>query len=93
MTCDDLDALVVELVGADDAADPRRLAAIAWQLYGMAGLAQAEIDRMHGTLRSTRSASPGQPARGRLCDPVNDSARAGTCSPLIAGPLQHSSSS
>ena len=54
MTRDDLDALCVELMAADDAADPQRLAAIAWQLFSEAGVAQAEIDRLHGILRSLR---------------------------------------
>jgi hypothetical protein len=61
MTRDDLDALGVELVAADDAADPQRLAALAWQLYSAAGIAQAEIERMHGVLRSVRSAARDQP--------------------------------
>ena len=55
MTGNDLDALGVELIAADDAGDPRRLAAIAWQLYAEAGLAQAEIERLHCVLRSFRS--------------------------------------
>jgi hypothetical protein len=32
MTGDELDALGVELMAADETADPRRLAAIAWRL-------------------------------------------------------------
>ena len=55
MTGNDLEALGVELTAADDAGDARRLAAIAWQLYAEAGLAQAEIDRLHCILRSFRS--------------------------------------
>jgi hypothetical protein len=55
MTGNDLDALGVELVAADDAGDPRRLAVIAWQLYAEAGLAQAEIERLHCSLRTFRS--------------------------------------
>ena len=47
-TCTDLEALGVELIAADDAGDARRLAAIAWRLYAEAGLAQAEIERLHG---------------------------------------------
>jgi len=62
MTRDDLDALGIELVAADDAADPRKLAAIAWQLYSPAGIAEAEIERMHGTLRSVRPAARDQSA-------------------------------
>ena len=57
MTGNDLDALGVELIAADDAGDPRRLAAIAWQLYAEAGLAQAEIERLHCVLRSFRSSA------------------------------------
>jgi hypothetical protein len=51
----DLEALGVELMAADDAGDPQRLAAIAWRLYAEAGLAQAEIERLHCILRSFRS--------------------------------------
>jgi hypothetical protein len=60
MTADDLDALGVELMTADDDDDARRLAAIAWQLYGEAGSAQAEIERLHGILRSFRAPGVGQ---------------------------------
>jgi len=38
---------------ADDAADPRRLAALAWRLYGEVGVTQAEIKRLHSKLRRT----------------------------------------
>ena len=62
MTCDDLDALGMELMAADDAADPRRLAAIAWQLYGEAGIAQAEIERLHCILQSLHSSGGDRPA-------------------------------
>jgi len=55
MTGKDLEALGVELIAADDAGDARHLAAIAWRLYAEAGLAQAEIDRLHCILRSFRS--------------------------------------
>jgi hypothetical protein len=55
MTCDDLEALGVELRAADDAGDPQRLAAVAWRLYAEAGLAQAEIDRLHCVVRSFSS--------------------------------------
>ena len=61
MTCNDLEALGVELMAADDAGDPRRLAAIAWQLYAEAGVAQAEIERLHCVLRSFRSAGGDRP--------------------------------
>jgi hypothetical protein len=37
MTREDLDALGVELMAADDAADPRRLAALAWRSTVMRG--------------------------------------------------------
>jgi hypothetical protein len=62
MTGNDLDALGVELVAADDVGDPRRLAAIAWQLYAEAGLAQAEIERLHCILRSFRSPGGDRPS-------------------------------
>ena len=54
-TCDDLDALGVELMVADDAADPRRPAAVVWQLYGEAGVAQAELERLHSGFRARRA--------------------------------------
>ena len=62
MNCNDLEALGVELIAADDAGDPRRLAVIAWQLYAEAGLAQAEIERLHCVLRSFRSPGGGRPS-------------------------------
>lgn len=37
MTREDLDTLGVELMAADDAADPRQLAALAWRLYQRGG--------------------------------------------------------
>lgn len=61
MTGNDLEALGVELVAADDAGDQRRLAAIAWQLYAEAGLAQAEVERLHCILRSFRSPGGDRP--------------------------------
>jgi hypothetical protein len=61
MTGNDLDALGVELVVADDAGDPRRLAAIAWLLYAEAGLAHAEVERLHCILRSFRSPGGDRP--------------------------------
>jgi hypothetical protein len=61
MTREDLDALGVELMAADDAADPRRLAALAWRLYGQVAVSQAEIERLHGTLRAFRSPADDQP--------------------------------
>ena len=70
MTCTDLEALGVELVAADDAGDARRLAAVAWQLYAEAGLAQAEVERLHGVLRSFRSLGGDRPhAAGGLRAP------------------------
>ncbi|HXW46508.1 MAG TPA: hypothetical protein VEL03_17090 [Streptosporangiaceae bacterium] len=51
MRRDELDALGVELMSADEAADSRRLAAIAWQLYSEAGVTQAEVERLHSLLR------------------------------------------
>jgi hypothetical protein len=61
MTREDLDALGVELMAADDAADPWRLAALAWRLYGEVGVIQAEIERLHRTLRAFRSPAGDQP--------------------------------
>ncbi len=69
MSCDQLDALGAELMAADEAADPQRLAVIAWQLYSQVGVAQAEIDRLHSSLRSLRPHG-GRPA---------GAAQAGTC--------------
>jgi hypothetical protein len=62
MTGNDLEALGVELTTADEADDSRRLAAIAWQLYAEAGLAQAEIDRLHCSMRSFRSPGGDRPS-------------------------------
>ena len=62
MTANDLETLGVELIAADDAGDPRRLAAIAWQLYAEAGLAQAEIERLHCIVRSLRSPGDDRPS-------------------------------
>jgi hypothetical protein len=52
MTRDELDAIGAELLAADEDGDADRLATLAWRLYGEAGTAQAEIDRLHGMLRS-----------------------------------------
>jgi len=57
MTRDEIDALGTELLVADETSDARRLAAIAWQLYSEAGTAWAEIERLHGMLRTLRSAT------------------------------------
>ena len=62
MTVNDLETLGVELIAADDAGDPRRLAAIAWQLYAETGLAQAEIERLHCIVRSFRSPGDNRPS-------------------------------
>lgn len=67
MTGNDLEALGVELIAADDAGDPQRLAAIAWQLYAEAGLAEAEIERLHCILRSFRSPGGNRPLATRAC--------------------------
>ena len=69
MSCGELDALGAELMAADEAADPQRLAAIAWQLYSQVGVARAEIDRLHCSLRSLRphSSRPGGAARAGTC--------------------------
>ena len=37
LTRDDLEALGADLMAADDAADPQKLAAIAWRLYSGTG--------------------------------------------------------
>ena len=47
---DDMAALCADLMAADDAADAQKLAAIAWRLYGEAGIDEAEIDRLHAVL-------------------------------------------
>ncbi len=73
MTRDELDAIGGELLAADEDGDTDRLAALAWRLYGEAGTAQAEIDRLHGMLRSvttmvapaTMISRPGAPLSGR----------------------------
>ncbi len=63
MRRDELDALGIELMSADEAADSGRLAAIAWQLYSEAGVSQAEVERLHSLLRSVAPAG-GWPAAG-----------------------------
>ena len=63
MRRDELDALGVELMSADEAADSSRLAEIAWQLYSEAGVSQAELDRLHSVLRCAAPAG-GWPAAG-----------------------------
>jgi len=63
MRRDELDALGVELMTADEAADPQRLADIAWRLYSEAGITQAEIERLHSLLRCLAPAA-GWPAAG-----------------------------
>lgn len=56
MTQDELDALGAELLVADETGDPRLLAALAWRFYAEIGVALAELDRVHGRLRSARFA-------------------------------------
>jgi hypothetical protein len=56
MTREELEALGTELLLADDDDDPRLLAALAWRLYGEAGVAQVEVDRLHGRMRTARQA-------------------------------------
>jgi hypothetical protein len=63
MRRDELDALCVELLTADEEADPRRLADIAWRLYSEVGVGQAEIERLHSILRSVAPAG-GWPVAG-----------------------------
>ena len=58
LTRDDLEALGADLMAADDAADPQKVAAIAWQLYSEAGVEQADIERLHAALRF-RAQAPG----------------------------------
>jgi hypothetical protein len=56
MTREELEALGTELLLADDNDNPRLLAALAWRLYSEAGIAQGEVDRLHGMMRTTRRA-------------------------------------
>jgi hypothetical protein len=73
MTRDELDAIGAELLAADEDGNAARLAELAWRLYGEAGTAQAEIDRLHGMLRSVRAVAapatvlnqPAAPQSGR----------------------------
>jgi hypothetical protein len=65
MNSDDLDSLGVELMAADEADDSRRLAAIAWELFGAVGSARADIERLHSILRSL----PGGSSRRARPDP------------------------
>jgi hypothetical protein len=51
MTRDEWYELTAELIAADESADPRRLAAIAWRLYGEAGSEQAKIEELQSALR------------------------------------------
>ncbi len=64
MNCDDLDSLGVELMAADEADDSRRLAAIAWELFGAVGSARADIERLHSILRSLPATGHAQPPGG-----------------------------
>lgn len=77
MTCDDLDSLGIELMAADDAGDSRRLAAIAWELYGAVGSARADIERLHSILRSL-------PATGHSRLPGGGGTRAPSDAPTTA---------
>ena len=56
MTRDEWYELTAELIAADEAADPERLAAIAWRLYGEAGSEQAKIEELRSALRVARRA-------------------------------------
>jgi hypothetical protein len=56
MTREELEALGTELLMADDDDNPRLLAALAWRLYSEAGIAQVEVDRLHGMIRTTSRA-------------------------------------
>jgi hypothetical protein len=61
MTRDELNALGVELMSADEADDSRRLAALAWQLYSAAGISLAEIEQLHSLLRCATPAAAAGP--------------------------------
>jgi hypothetical protein len=84
MTRNDLDKLAVELIAADEDADPQRLAAIAWQLYGEVGIDQAEIERLHQALRPlrapgrTRREPVGEAGPGQASRPPGDDGTPGT---------------
>jgi hypothetical protein len=56
MTRDEWYEITAELIAADEAADPRRLAGVAWRLYGEAGSEQAEIEELRSALRAARQA-------------------------------------
>ncbi len=56
-----MDGLWAALIGADADGDARRLAAVAWDLYGRPGQARAERDRLRAAVR-TRAARPGPAA-------------------------------
>ena len=56
-----MDGLWAALIGADADGDARRLAAVAWDLYGRLGQASAERDRLRAAVR-TRAARPGPAA-------------------------------
>lgn len=64
MASDAFTALGTDLMAADEAADPRRLADLAWQLYSEAGIARAETIRLHGLLRSVCSQLWSRPVPG-----------------------------
>ena len=69
MTRDELDEIGAELLAADEDGNADRLAALAWRLYGEAGTAQAEIDRLHGMLRSVRAMAAPTPVISRPAAP------------------------
>jgi hypothetical protein len=69
MTRDELDAIGAELLAADEDGNAGRLAELAWRLYGEAGTAQAEIDRLHGMLRSVRAMIVPTPAASQPAAP------------------------
>ena len=58
MTRDELEAISAELLAADEESNAAVLAGLAWRLYAEAGLAQAEIERLQGMLRSLRATVP-----------------------------------
>jgi hypothetical protein len=49
----DLDTLYSRLAAADEAADATALAALAWELYGLAGSLAADRDALRARLRAT----------------------------------------
>lgn len=55
---EDLEAVAADLLTADDKGDRVELARIAWSLLARAGVAAAEIDRLHAALWATAREYP-----------------------------------